>query len=255
MIELLTAISCGLSAGLLGGYLGLGGGIIMVPFMTLVMGLDFRAAVPLSATAIVVNSLAASNEYLKKGMVDFEVVVVLSVFMVVGNITGSNLNEVIPSEYSRALFTVLLIYTAISLLKNRKFSDKLESSDNKSRLLLISGLVALFTGVLAGLLGVGGGVVLVPLMYLLLGLPLATARGTTSLLVGFSAAASSAVFFFRDMIDLDLVAPVILGIIVGGKLGGFLGTLARPIVIKLMFFFLMLYLAFKLSWDTFMGLF
>ena len=62
---------CGLTAGLLGGYLGLGGGIIMVPFLTIAAGLDIKVAVPVSVTATVVTSIASSNEYLKKGMTEW----------------------------------------------------------------------------------------------------------------------------------------------------------------------------------------
>ena len=75
MNEFFLYILCGLTAGLLGGYLGLGGGIVMVPFLTVIAGVDIKTAVPVSVTAIVVNSFSASNEYLKKGMVDMELVV------------------------------------------------------------------------------------------------------------------------------------------------------------------------------------
>ena len=75
MFDQLLYVLCGLTAGLLGGYLGLGGGVIMVPFLTVVTGLDIKIAAPISITAIVVNSFSASNEYLKKGMVDLELVV------------------------------------------------------------------------------------------------------------------------------------------------------------------------------------
>ncbi len=73
-------------------------------------------------------------------------------------------------------------------------------------------------------------------------------------MIGFSAAASSTVYFLNDSINFSVVAPVILGIIIGGKLGGFLGTLAKPMVVKVMFFIVMLYLAFRLGYDPLMEL-
>ena len=72
MIPTLESLGCGILAGLFGGYLGLGGGIVIVPFLTLAMGIDIKQAVPVSMAAIVVNSLSASSEYMKKGMVDLE---------------------------------------------------------------------------------------------------------------------------------------------------------------------------------------
>ncbi len=254
MEELLLYLLCGLCAGILAGYLGLGGGIVMVPFLTIAAGLDFKTAVPVSVTAIVVNSVAASNEYLKKNMVDFELVIILSIFMVMGTITGSNLSQVIPTEVVRIMFTVILIYTALSLLKNKKNEQKLTFSDNRTKMFFICFVLAFFTGILSGLLGIGGGVILVPAIYLVIGLPLTTARGTSSLMIGFSAAAASIVYFLNDQIDFSIAVPVIAGIILGGKLGAFLGTIAKPVVVKVIFVLLMLYLAAKLGYEPLMEL-
>ena len=249
MFDLFLYVLCGLSAGLLGGYLGLGGGIVMVPFLTVVTGVDIKVAVPVSVAAIVVNSFSASNEYLKKGMVDLELVVILAVFMVLGNITGSLLSSVVPANWIQLLLTVLLVYTAFSLIRGKQPVDRLAFSDNRGKYLLICTLLAYLTGSLAGLVGVGGGVIIVPVLYLVIGLPLATARGTSSLMIGFSAAAATAVYFLKGQIDLEILSAVILGIIVGGKLGGYLGTMAKPVVVKMLFFILMLYLAFRLSYQ------
>jgi len=247
-------VLCGLSAGLLGGYLGLGGGIVMVPFLTIVAGVDIKTAVPVSVTAIVVNSFSASNEYLKKGMVDLELAVILAIFMVLGNITGSNLSLVVPAEATRLLLTVILVYTAFSLLKGKKTTERVSFKDNRSKYILACTLIAFLTGVLAALVGIGGGVILVPMLYLVIGTPLSTARGTSSLLIGFSAAASTAVYFLHGLIDFSIITGVILGITVGGKLGGYLGTIARPLVVKVMFFIIMLYLAFRLAYEPMKGI-
>lgn len=249
MIELLLYIVCGMTAGLLGGYLGLGGGIIMVPFMTVLLGVDIKTAVPVSVGAIVVSSLAASNEYLKKGMVDLELVVMLSIFTVIGTIVGSNLSHVIPAEYTRLLLTVILVYTAFSLLKKRKSDPGMAFKDNRNKYLFICAVLALLTGMLSALVGIGGGVILVPVLYLIIGLPLATARGTSSMMIGFSAAAATAVYFLKGEIDFEILSGVIVGITIGAKLGGRLGTVAKPTVVKVMFLIVMLYLAFKLAYE------
>lgn len=254
MIDQLLYILCGLSAGLLGGYLGLGGGIVMVPFLTAVLGIDIKQAVPVSVTAIVVNSFSSSNEYLKKGMVDIELVVMLAVFMVIGNISGSLLSDYIPAHYTQLLLTVLLVYTALSMLKSKKAGEKLSFSVNRNKYLFITTFLALITGTLAGLVGIGGGVILVPVMYLIIGLPLTTARGTSALMIGFSSAAACLVYFLKGQIDFEIVSGVIAGIIIGGKLGGYLGTMAKPLVVKIMFLIIMLYLAFKLSYQPLMEL-
>ncbi|MFQ5499611.1 MAG: sulfite exporter TauE/SafE family protein [Candidatus Zixiibacteriota bacterium] len=247
MTDILLYLSCGLVAGGLGGYLGLGGGIVMVPYLTVVAGLDIATAVPVSVTAIVVNSFSASNEYVKKGMVDFELVVLLSLLMVAGSITGSSLSHVVPPAIPQTILTLLLVYTAFSLLKS---NDKSKSGGlgnwHRRHLPAMLGLAGV-TGILAGLVGIGGGVILVPAMHLIMAVPLTTARGTSSFLIGFSSAAASAVYLLNGDIDFHIAAPVILGILIGGKLGGFFGTTAKPTVIKVMFLVVMLYLAYKLT--------
>ena len=252
--ELILYILCGLTAGLLGGYLGLGGGIVMVPFLTVVIGIDIKAAVPVSVSAIVVNSFSSSNEYLKKGMVDLELVIILSIFTVVGNIIGSNFASVVPADITRIILTVILVYTAFSLLKNKKPSDKMTFLDSRFKHLSACCGISLFTGIIAALVGIGGGVILVPVLYLVIGLPLTTSRGTSSLMIGFSAAAAAAVYLLKGEIDFKIASGVIMGIILGGKLGGYLGTMAKPLVVKILFFIIMLYLAFKLSSQTLAGL-
>lgn len=250
MPDILLYISCGLTAGLLGGYLGLGGGIVMVPFLTVIAGLDIKVAVPVSVSAIVVNSLASSNEYIKKGMVDMQLTVLLTLFMILGNITGSLLSRSIPSSYVQVMLTVILVYTAFSLLKNKKVTDKVMSfKDARWHYIVICSLLAYFAGTVAALVGIGGGVIIVPMLYLVIGVPMTVARGTSSLMIGFSAAAATTVYYLNGQIDFTIVAGVILGIMVGGKIGGYLGTIAKPIVVKVLFMLVMLYLAFKLSYE------
>jgi uncharacterized membrane protein YfcA len=194
--DMLLYLLGGLLAGLLGGYLGLGGGEIMVPFLTVVAGVDIKAAVPVSVAAIVVNSISASNEYLRKGMVDLELVIVLGLFLAMGNITGSNLSLAVPADSIKLLLTILLVYTSFSLLKGRGTPRQLVFSDNRTKYLLLCLLLAFGVGTLAALVGLGGGVFLIPILYLIIGLPLTTARGTSSLMICLASASATAVYFF-----------------------------------------------------------
>lgn len=255
MPDVLTYILCGLGSGIIAGYLGLGGGIVIVPMLTLLGGVSFRSAIPAASVAIIVNSFTSSNEYLKKGMVEIELVAVLAIFMVLGNISGSFLNDIISVNYTKLVFTALLIYTAFSFLKSKSNNASADEHESQNRNYYLASVIAFGTGIIAGLLGVGGGVVLIPMMYLLLGLPLTSARGTSSLMVGFAAAASTAVYFMKDRIDFDLIAPLIVGIIVGGKIGGLLGTKAKPTTVKIIFGLLMLYTAIVMGNEPIRSLF
>jgi len=254
MADLLLYIGCGLTAGLLGGYLGLGGGIIMVPYLTLVAGTDILTAVPVSVTAIVVNSIASSTEYLRKGMVDLEISLILAVFMTMGNIFGSKLSETVSTEFIQLVFTALLLYTSVVFIRGRKPKERIRFADNRKKYLPLCILLIFLTGMLAGLVGIGGGIILIPIMFLIIGLPLTTARGTSSFMIGFSAAASAAVYFLNGRLDTRIALPVVLGILVGGKLGGYFGTVAKPLVIRIVFFLLMLYLAIRIGYEPLRGL-
>lgn len=69
-------------------------------------------------------------------------------------------------------------------------------------------------------------------------------------MVGFSAAAALAVYYFRDAVDIHAVAPVVVGIIVGGKIGGLLGSRAKPMAVRVLFSGLLFYLAYRLGWKS-----
>ncbi|KAA3634762.1 MAG: sulfite exporter TauE/SafE family protein [Calditrichaeota bacterium] len=249
MTEVLLYILCGLAAGTLGGYLGLGGGVVMVPFLTILVGIPIKEAVPISITAILATSLASSNEYLKKEMVDLKFTVILCLFMVIGASTGSYISRFVSGEAIQVIFSILVVYTAISFLKNRKETDQTVQQANRQKNTIICIFIALGSGIIAALLGIGGGAILIPLLYLLIGIPLTTARGTSSLLVGFSSGAASLVYLIQGQIDFQITAGVIIGILLGGKIGGYLGTIAKPFAVKIIFFILMMYLAFKLSYG------
>jgi len=249
MIDTLWYILCGFSGGLLGGYLGLGGGEIIVPTLTVILGVDMRTAVPVSMAAIVVNSFTASAEYLKHGMIDFELVILLGFFAVLGTLTGSSLSPAIPTIYLKFAIAIILVYAAFSLLKSHTSSKPLTFTDNRTKYTTIVFPAVFFIGCLSSLVGIGGGVMLVPLIYLLVGLPLSTARGTSTLIICLASAAATAIYFIHNMINLQIAAPVILGILIGGKMGGFLGTKAKPWTVRIMFSVIMAYLAYKLAWE------
>jgi len=249
MPDLLTYLGCGLAAGLLGGYLGLGGGVLMVPYLVVIAGQNIKMAVPVSIAAIAVNSLSSSTEYLKKGMVDLELVVVLAISLTIGNIVGSSALQYVPMDFVQILFTVVLVYTAVVFLKGRKKKDHPEGESHTNTHLVLAVILALAAGLLGGLVGVGGGVLLVPALFLVLRLPLTTARGTMTFMFGFSAAASTVVFLLLERIDFHVVGPVIFGILFGAKLGGLLGTSSKPLTVRIIFFVVLMYLAVRLGWE------
>lgn len=249
MTDQLLLLAGGIAAGLIGGYLGVGGGTILIPYLTLVTGLDIKAAVPVSLAGVAVNSLASSTAYLRMGMVDFELVIVLSVFMVMGNIIGSTISSIVSPELITLLFAITLLYTAGTLLKGRHDSAVLDFGVNRRHAILLSIPFTLAIGSLGGLVGLGGAELLIPLLYLLIAQPMSTARGTASFSVGFSATAALAVYLTKGVVPLDDIAPVVVGIVLGGRLGASFGTRAKPLAVRAAFSVMLVYLAYKLGWE------
>lgn len=218
----------------------------MVPFMAIVMGLDIKAAAPISMAAIIVGSMSASTPYLKKNSIDNELAVVLGVFMTIGGVTGGIISAYIPSNIIQLIFSVLVIYAALMLFKKKNESEKRWHSDNRTIYYSMAATVALFTGTIAATLGVGGGIFLIPALYLLFGKDLKVARGTSAMVIGFSAAAATAVYLGAGRLDAAAAMPLILGVVIGGMIGGKLGTLAKPLAVKIVFLIVMLFTAYKL---------
>ncbi len=229
--------------------MGLGGGIIMVPFMTIFLGMDIKEAVPISMIAIAVGTLSTSTAYLKKSMVDNEMTVIIAIFMVMGSVTGSLLSAFIPSAMLKLLLSVVVLYAGTMMLIRKENSRPAIHKGHGRIYFILAAIISFVTGVFASLVGLGGGIFIIPILYLLFGLSIDTARGTSALTIGFAAAAAAIVYFFKGQLDPQAAAPVILGVAAGGPLGGHLGTGAKPMVVKIIFFSIMLYIAYKLGLE------
>jgi len=229
-------------AGIAGGFLGLGGGIVLVPFLTTIFGMPMHQAVALSLASIMAQSIVSSNNYMKKGMVDFRLVTPLCIFSSLGAILGSNIIEFIPGNYLKIIFAVALTYTAVTIVRKSESTREREAADPDPGLLAVS-LIAFLAGIFSAILGVGGGIIVVPAVYLLFNYDMGTARGSSAFMIGITATAGSVVYLINGALHLDSAGPVIIGLIIGGWIGSWLGTRAKSIVVRYIFAVAMVYLA------------
>ncbi len=179
-------VLAGLLGGLLAGVFGVGGGIVMVPLFVLFLGLDQRTAVATSLLAIIPISVLGALGYATGGAVDWAAGVVVGLGSIVGGQVGVRLLPRIPVPALQVGFAALLLYSAYQLLQ----PDTVSSDGQVGQWWLLVG-VGLVAGLLAGLLGIGGGIVIIPGLVLLAGADLATARGTSLLVVLITAATAS----------------------------------------------------------------
>lgn len=242
-----------IGAGAFGAMLGLGGGIILVPALTLLMGVPIKQAVAASLVAVAATSCAGVQTYLRAGLVDWRLGARLLTPTLAGAAAGGLLIGYIPSSAIRWLFIALMVYVLGQMVwaSRRPTQTKTEQTacgtawNTRQRALAI-GLSA-FGGLISALLGVGGGIVQVPLIHTILGAPLRCAIGTSTFLIGATASASALLYLVQGKLQPDVVVPATLGIIVGTQVGVWLARRLPVPVLRGIFIAVMLYTVVRLA--------
>jgi len=170
------AVIVGLAAGLLGGLFGVGGGLIIVPGLVSLAGMDRRLAHGTSLAATLPIAAASLITYVSHGNVDWAVALFLAIGAIVGAIVGTTLLQIVPKNVLIIIFVITVLATATRLAIS---TDSTGRSDLTVAMALLLVLVGVLTGTLAGLLGIGGGVIMVPAMIVILGMAPVVAKGTS----------------------------------------------------------------------------
>lgn len=225
-------------ASIFGSMLGLGGGVFIVPLFTLVLGVDPIIAIGASAVCVVTNSVVGSRRHLDNHYVNFKLAMILQSTTATGAIIGALIALAVNANILKALLGLMLIYAAFSILRGSKTAIPSVPADTPDPLHLmydydergetiryvpqrinvglgVSGLA----GVLSGMLGIGGGLIQVPVMNLLMRIPLRAAAGTSSFMVGMTSVATAAVFYANGKIDPTVTAPAMVGVLLGSSFG------------------------------------
>jgi uncharacterized membrane protein YfcA len=244
-------------AGLLGSMLGLGGGFIIVPALTLAVGIDIRLAISASLIGIIANSTTASTNYLKKGFTNIRLGLVLETTTAVGAIIGALVGVLIHKEVLTFIFAVLLIVLAVfmyirpeediarenhgdrisksSFIKiSGEFHDATIGKDVKYEARSVGkGMVGSFvSGNLSGILGVGGGAVKVPVMNLWMKVPLKAAIATSTFMVGITAVAGALVYYSFGYVSSVITVLVVIGAFIGANIGSRLAPKIKTGILK-----------------------
>jgi uncharacterized membrane protein YfcA len=238
--ELLVYALCGTLTGMLGALLGLGGGVFLVPLLALGFDLPPRTAVAASLMAVIASSATATTLNMRRGLVNVSLAFTLLLATSTGGFLGGTIAQYISTRtlyaiFSSTLFVIAIIVTSRSRSRNVHKDAALkvgwlggrvvEEGQTLSYLmkrLPLAMVVALAAGAISGLLGVGGGVVLVPVLNAFCGIPIRVAAATSAFMVGPTAAVSAFLYVARGDMDPFITAAIALGSLPGSAFGAWL---------------------------------
>jgi hypothetical protein len=224
----------GAVVGVLGALLGIGGGILIVPLLTLGFGEPLSRAIGTSLVAVVATSAGAAAHNVRAGRADVRLGLTLEIGTVLGAAAGGLLAGLLAERVLAGLFAALMAYVALSLL-GRTFAPADEATADepvdpmapdgpaapayRSRRLPLALGGSVGAGAVSALLGVGGGIVKVPLMRLVMGAPMHVATATSNFMIGVTAAAGAYAYLFRGDVEPMVAAPLALGVLGGAAVG------------------------------------
>lgn len=274
MIDGLLLLVAGAGAGLFGSLLGLGGGILIVPLLTLAFGLPLLTAVGISLICVIVTSSAAAGVFLERRVANLRLGMTLELFTACGAMVGGLVAFLLPERLLEGLFTLLLVYVAITMARRRDaprsaptpspgaeateaadpepepakhaFLDQLSGPGYRVRRLGFGLIGSVFAGVASALLGIGGGLIKVPVMHVVMGVPLRVATATSNLMIGITASASAIIYLLRGGIDPYAAAPTAIGVFLGASVGSRIASRIDLRVLRGLFVAILLYTAWQM---------
>ena len=264
-------LGVGVIAGIFGAILGIGGGMIVTPILTLGLGLDIKYAIGASIIAVIATSSGSTIAYLRDEMLNLRVAMFLEIATTVGAVLGAVLTGVLNATFLYFLFGALLVFTTYNMIRklmskngelpsvkddklatqlnlNGTYYDKALNKQVDCQVENVPGGFSMMfgAGFASGLLGIGSGAFKVLAMDTIMHMPLKPSSATSNLMMGVTAAASAMVYFFNGSIKPGIAAPLAIGIIVGALIGSRIMTRLKPRLIRMIFVPVMLYLGIQM---------
>jgi len=260
-------------AGLLGALTGLGGGVVLIPLLTLGFHVDMRYAIGASLISVIATSSGAAAAYVREGYSSVRIGMFLEVATTIGAVVGAFLATRAPTRALAIIFGVVLLYSAwLSRSQHdhpvnaepNPWSDRLRLSgaypDGRGGKIayvvdrIAAGWATMFgAGVLSGLLGIGSGAVKVLAMDKIMRIPFKVSTTTSNFMIGVTAAASAGIYLARGYVDPVLAAPVLLGVLLGSLLGAKALVRAPVPLLRTIFAFVIAALGVEMVVNGWMG--
>ncbi|MFL5708441.1 MAG: sulfite exporter TauE/SafE family protein [Chloroflexota bacterium] len=274
MVLGLLMLGGGAVAGVFGSLLGLGGGVLLVPLLTLGFGLPLREAVGVSLISVIVTSSAAAGVYLERHVANLRLGMTLELFTAIGALVGGAIAFLLDEQLLSLLFGGLLLYVAATMARagfrkspetttdtadpDRKPEPGPDPADPPTTLERLSGpgyrvrnlgfgmAGATAAGLVSALLGIGGGIIKVPVMNLAMGVPFRVATATSNMMIGITAAASAIIYLIRGGIDPYVAGPTAIGVFLGATVGSRVSHRVDLRLLRLLFVIVLVWLAIEM---------
>jgi uncharacterized membrane protein YfcA len=269
----LLVLAGSLAAGFLGALTGLGGGVVIVPLLALVFGVDLRYAIGASLVSVIATSSGAAAAYVKEGYTNIRIGMFLEIATTCGALGGALLAVIVPVGAVSVVFGVVLLISAFLSSRPQPEKQYAGHPGQLSRWLRLGGsyptpegqeryevyhvpggfALMIVAGVLSGLLGIGSGAFKVLAMDQVMRVPFKVSTTTSNFMIGVTAAASAGVYLSRGYIDPGLAMPVMLGVLLGSLLGARILPAARTTVLRLVFAIVILAMAIEMIFKGVTG--
>jgi uncharacterized membrane protein YfcA len=268
----LFAVSLGASA--LGGMLGMASGIFVVPILTMFGHVDIRTAIGASIVSVIACSCGSASPFLRGGLVNIRLAVVLETTTTLGALTGVLVAGIIPTAYLFLLFALILALSAQQMLARRgepagaataadtwgwagalrldgSYPDRGQKVEYRVQRLPLGMLLMYGAGLVSALLGIGSGVLKIPAMDTALRLPIKVSSATSNFMIGVTAAASAGAYFLRGDIVPAVAGPGALGSVVGSHIGARVLMAVSNERVRLLFVVVLMALALQMALSGF----
>ena len=239
MSEILILFFGAVAAGLLGSLTGLGGGVVIIPLLTLGFGVPMHYAIGASLISVIGTSSGSAVAFVKEGFTNIRVGMFLEIATTTGAIVGALISGILNPNTIGIIFASILILTVVLNLRKKPdhqepliegslehrlqlfgtFPDKGLVKNYSARNTISGFFMMIFAGIMSGLLGIGSGALKVLAMDNMMKLPFKVSTTTSNFMIGVTAVASSLIYFQRGEIIPVIVAPVLIGVVLGSLIG------------------------------------
>lgn len=265
--HIILLIILGFLAGILGSVLGIGGGIIITPVLTSMMGIDIKYAIGASIVSVIATSSGATIMYLNDELINLRLAMFLELFTATGAIVGALTVGFFNGNIILVLFGLFLFFSAFNMFKKMRQVHQDVVSEHSSKLaekfqlngsyydrsfnkrvdykVTNTGLgstIMFGAGFASGLLGIGSGAFKVMALDNVMKIPLKPSSATSNLMMGVTGAASALIYFFNGDIKAIIAGPLIVGILFGSRLGAKIMPNLHPKIIRIIFIPILLYM-------------